>query len=201
MDSDNDDAIAAGFTKQGGEALNLDDDGQFNDSEDADDLEDEDEMREKASGKKGDVKGKELENQPYDLAVDVNDSEEIESEEEEDEVNMNDVQRAAPQPAGAQTAGQQVQERSAGAGGLGAVPKRHDEDEDGDDDKDVPGTYNPADYANLNVSHEVKELFDYIARYKPQKVDLDTKLKPFIPDYIPAVGEVDACLKMPKPDG
>ena len=106
MDSDNDDAIAAGFTKQGGEALNLDDDGQFNDSEDADDMDDDDDMREKVSGKKGDVKGKELENQPYDLAVDVNDSEEIESEEEEDEVNMNDVQRAAPQPAGAQTAGE-----------------------------------------------------------------------------------------------
>jgi len=26
-------------------------------------------------------------------------------------------------------------------------------------------------------------------------------LKPFIPDYIPAVGEVDAFLKMPRPDG
>jgi hypothetical protein len=26
-------------------------------------------------------------------------------------------------------------------------------------------------------------------------------LKPFIPDYVPAVGEVDACLKMNKPDG
>ena len=41
------------------------------------------------------MKGEKLENQPYDLAVDVNDSEEIESEEEDDEVNMNDVQRAA----------------------------------------------------------------------------------------------------------
>jgi intraflagellar transport protein 46 len=30
---------------------------------------------------------------------------------------------------------------------------------------------------------------------------LDTKLKPFVPDYIPAVGEVDAFLKMNKPDG
>ena len=30
---------------------------------------------------------------------------------------------------------------------------------------------------------------------------MDTKLKPFIPEYIPAVGEVDAFLKMPKPDG
>ena len=40
------------------------------------------------------MKGEKLENQPYDLAVDVNDSEEIESEEEDDEVNMNDVGRA-----------------------------------------------------------------------------------------------------------
>lgn len=30
---------------------------------------------------------------------------------------------------------------------------------------------------------------------------MDSKLKPFIPDYVPAVGEVDAFLKMPKPDG
>jgi intraflagellar transport protein 46 len=31
--------------------------------------------------------------------------------------------------------------------------------------------------------------------------DLDINLKPFVPDYIPSVGEVDAFLKMPKPDG
>ena len=66
---------------------------------------------------------------------------------------------------------------------------------------EVPGTYNPADFAGLQVSNEVKDLFDYIARFKPQKIDLETKMKPFIPDYVPAVGEVDAFLKMPKPDG
>jgi len=75
------------------------------------------------------------------------------------------------------------------------------DDEDGEDEKEVPGTYNPADYASLPVSGEVKELFEYITRYKPQKIDLETKMRPFIPDYVPAVGEVDACLKMPKPDG
>jgi intraflagellar transport protein 46 len=32
-------------------------------------------------------------------------------------------------------------------------------------------------------------------------LELDAKLKPFIPEYIPAVGEVDAFLKMPRPDG
>jgi len=93
--------------------------------------------------------------------------------------------------------------------------KENDEDDDQDDDneekdedeededggKKVPGAYNPAEYAGLQVSSEVKELFEYIQRYKPQKIDLDTKLKPFVPEYIPSVGEVDAFLKMPKPDG
>ena len=30
---------------------------------------------------------------------------------------------------------------------------------------------------------------------------LETILKPFIPEYIPAIGEVDAFLKVPRPDG
>ena len=44
------------------------------------------------------VKGEKLENQPYDLAVDVNDSEEIESDEDDDEVRAledNNQQAAA----------------------------------------------------------------------------------------------------------
>lgn len=51
------------------------------------------------------------------------------------------------------------------------------------------------------MSSEVKELFEYIGRYKPQRIELDTTFKPFIPEFIPNVGEVDAYLKMPKPDG
>lgn len=64
----------------------------------------------------------------------------------------------------------------------------------------VPGSYNPSDYANLKVDKDVKELFEYIGRFKPQNIELESNFKPFIPDYIPAVGEVDAFLKMPKPD-
>jgi hypothetical protein len=37
------------------------------------------------------VKGEKVENQPFDLAVEVNDSEEIESDEEDDEVNVDAV--------------------------------------------------------------------------------------------------------------
>ena len=73
--------------------------------------------------------------------------------------------------------------------------------EDSDDGKPVVGAYNPLQYANLPVNSEVKELFEYIGRFKPQQIDLETNFKPFIPEYMPAVGEVDAFLKMPKPDG
>ncbi|XP_056593033.1 intraflagellar transport protein 46 homolog [Triplophysa dalaica] len=89
-----------------------------------------------------------------------------------------------------------------------------DEDDDDDDSDDtesdeeegepgsVPeGAYDPADYDHLPVTAEIKELFQYITRYTPQTIDLDHKLKPFIPDFIPAVGDIDAFLKVPRPDG
>ncbi|KAF4686163.1 Intraflagellar transport protein 46, variant 3 [Perkinsus olseni] len=66
---------------------------------------------------------------------------------------------------------------------------------------DPPTTrgYRAEDFANLNVSNEIKDLFGYIGRYNPHTVELETRLKPFIPDLIPAVGEVDAALKIPPP--
>ncbi|CAK9190195.1 unnamed protein product [Sphagnum troendelagicum] len=51
------------------------------------------------------------------------------------------------------------------------------------------------------VSEEIKGLFQYIDRYQPQEVDIGTILKPFIPDFLPAIGTVDEFLKVPRPDG
>jgi intraflagellar transport protein 46 len=65
----------------------------------------------------------------------------------------------------------------------------------------TPGQYDPAEFQNLDVPAEVNELFQYITRYKPHTVDLETKMKAFIPDFIPAVGEVDGFIKVPRPDG
>ncbi|XP_074656371.1 intraflagellar transport protein 46 homolog [Tubulanus polymorphus] len=80
-----------------------------------------------------------------------------------------------------------------------------EEDDDDDDDEDehgvaLEGAYDPADYENLPVSSEIKELFQYITRYTPQAIELEHKLKPFIPDFIPAVGDIDAFIKVPRPD-
>ena len=47
------------------------------------------------SGAPKEVKGEKLENQPYDLAVDVNDSEEIESDEDDDEVRALEGEKQA----------------------------------------------------------------------------------------------------------
>lgn len=56
--------------------------------------------------------------------------------------------------------------------------------------------YDPADYNHLQVSSELKDLFRHITRYTPQAIDLETQLRPFIPEYIPAIGDIDAFLKV-----
>lgn len=94
------------------------------------------------------------------------------------------------------------------AGSEASTATEGDSSEDGetstDDDEDngtaLEGAYDPADYEDLNVSQEIKELFQYITRYTPQTIELEHKLKPFIPEYIPAVGDIDAFIKVPKPD-
>lgn len=39
-----------------------------------------------------------------------------------------------------------------------------------------------------------------MSEFIPQDIEIKSELKPFIPEYIPAVGEVDAFLKIPRPD-
>ncbi|XP_076876617.1 intraflagellar transport protein 46 homolog isoform X2 [Brachyhypopomus gauderio] len=75
------------------------------------------------------------------------------------------------------------------------------DEEEGERSSAPEGAYDPADYDHLRVTAEIKELFQYITRYTPQTIELDHKLKPFIPDFIPAVGDIDAFLKVPRPDG
>eukprot|EP00607_Mallomonas_marina_P009859 CAMPEP_0182419634 /NCGR_PEP_ID=MMETSP1167-20130531/4041_1 /TAXON_ID=2988 /ORGANISM="Mallomonas Sp, Strain CCMP3275" /LENGTH=460 /DNA_ID=CAMNT_0024594651 /DNA_START=128 /DNA_END=1510 /DNA_ORIENTATION=+ len=92
--------------------------------------------------------------------------------------------------------------------------QRDDDDEDDEDEEsssesgteaesyeNIEGAYNAKDYAQLAVSSEIKDLFQYIERFKPHEVELETTLKCFIPDYIPAIGEMDAFIKVPRPDG
>jgi len=79
--------------------------------------------------------------------------------------------------------------------------------------------FDPKMYLDLPVSADVKDIFQLIekfislekkenqiirrffCRYQPQDIMLETKLKPFIPEYMPAIGDIDAFLKVPRPDG
>ena len=90
------------------------------------------------------------------------------------------------------TPGQKTKEDESSSDGEG----EHEESYD-----NIEGAYNAKDYQNLNVTAEVRDLFQYIDRFKPQEVELDTPLRCFIPEYIPAIGELDAFIKIPRPDG
>ncbi|KAJ8976943.1 hypothetical protein NQ317_010139 [Molorchus minor] len=59
----------------------------------------------------------------------------------------------------------------------------------------IPGEYDPEHYENLDVDGEIKECFQYI----PQQLNLDYKFKPFVPEFLPAVGDIDAFLKVVPP--
>eukprot|EP00698_Gefionella_okellyi_P013684 TRINITY_DN3766_c0_g1_i1.p1 TRINITY_DN3766_c0_g1~~TRINITY_DN3766_c0_g1_i1.p1 ORF type:complete len:360 (+),score=77.63 TRINITY_DN3766_c0_g1_i1:52-1131(+) len=156
---------------------------------------------------RADPKAKAVSNQPFDEAVDLSsdDSEDSPAVRGSDAMRQTMQRPAAagasrPQAAASQQPRQAVLKQS--------TPEEDSDEDDDSDDGDEGGSatgfaggYNPQDYMDLPVSGEVRELFAYITRYKPQEVELETRLRPFIPDYLPAVGELDAFLKIPRPDG
>ncbi|KAH8323467.1 hypothetical protein KR067_011315 [Drosophila pandora] len=57
----------------------------------------------------------------------------------------------------------------------------------------------PDKWEDLSLPGELKELFPYILKYTPQTIDTPFHLQPFIPEFVPAVGDVDALLKVQAP--
>eukprot|EP01137_Pigoraptor_chileana_P006783 Opistho-2@51484 len=76
-----------------------------------------------------------------------------------------------------------------------------DGDVDGDGDGGNYGEYNPDEFANLPVSSEIRELFEFIRKYNPIPYDPPTQLRCFIPDLLPAIGDIDPFVKVDRPDG
>ena len=87
---------------------------------------------------------------------------------------------------------------------VNEVGESEDDEDDDDDDDDVAvpfeGSYDPSEYENLEVEAETRDLFSVILKYTPQTVELDHKFRPFIPDFIPAVGDIDAFIRTTRPD-
>ncbi|CAD8206685.1 unnamed protein product [Paramecium pentaurelia] len=53
----------------------------------------------------------------------------------------------------------------------------------------------------IQIYKQVQKSNNCLSILLAPQVVLGAKLKPFIPDYVPAIGEVDAFIKMPRPDG
>lgn len=166
IDDDDDDDEFDGFAGDGQDGV-----GHPADDDDDDNGEEQDYDRQEfafggdknSESKNADLNTKKVENDQFDEALEIDDSNEIESDDDDND-EANDA-------VGKMTQANQAK----AAAGM----------EDDDDGEELPGQYNAANYANLNVSSEVKELFEYIGRYKPQKINLDTTFRPFIPEYIP----------------
>uniref|UniRef100_A0A7S4W8R2 Intraflagellar transport protein 46 homolog n=1 Tax=Alexandrium monilatum TaxID=311494 RepID=A0A7S4W8R2_9DINO len=115
--------------------------------------------------------------------------------------------RGAPQRGGGgkQSVDDDDDESESGESGSSEATSTSDSSDGGEDGMKgksaAPvGGYNPDEFKGMKVSPDVEELFQYITRYKPHTIELDTSLKPFIPELIPSIGEVDAFIKMPRPD-
>ncbi|KAH7641390.1 intraflagellar transport protein 46-like protein [Dermatophagoides farinae] len=65
----------------------------------------------------------------------------------------------------------------------------------------LEGAYDPNKFDCPDAPSHVRNLFQFIGHYSPQMIEIGPRLKPFIPDYIPTVGHVDAFIKIPYPDG
>uniref|UniRef100_A0A2H1WSQ0 Intraflagellar transport protein 46 homolog n=1 Tax=Spodoptera frugiperda TaxID=7108 RepID=A0A2H1WSQ0_SPOFR len=61
------------------------------------------------------------------------------------------------------------------------------------------GAYDPKNFLDLKVPPEMENIFQYIMKYTPQKIDIELKLQPFVPEYVPAVGDIDAFIKVTTP--
>lgn len=117
-------------------------------------------------------KGKLVANQHFDEAIEVTDEESASTESAFSETSEAVSPRPPPPPA----ARSNTEEKSSSG-----------------------STYNPTEF-NMPVSAEIRDIFAIIGQYTPHTIELEAKLKPFIPDYIPSVGEVDPFLKIPRPD-
>lgn len=74
-----------------------------------------------------------------------------------------------------------------------------DEEEEENEDEESEGKvllYDEKEFADLDVGPEMRQVFSFIGLYTPRVIELEFELKPFIPDFMPAVGDIDAFIKV-----
>lgn len=84
----------------------------------------------------------------------------------------------------------QSNSNAAKASNLASSPRQNQYDENYSlDNDDMPDT------------SELASIFNLITNFQPEIVDLSVHWKPFVPDLVPAIGAIDAFIKVPRPDG
>ena len=56
--------------------------------------------------------------------------------------------------------------------------------------------FDTSEFNQVTSNPEYKSLLQFIDRFQPTDINPEAKLKPFIPSYIPSVGEVDPFIKI-----
>jgi len=148
-----------------------------------------------------------VKNQPYDEAVELSDDGSVEGGSPDQSAGAqmmggrggSDMGADSP-PQGPDASSDDSSSDASSDDGGGAGMGQFDDDGGDAVFKGVEGGYDPTEFENLDVAGDIKDLFQYIARYQPHQIDLEERLRPFIPDYIPAVGDIDAFIKVPRPD-
>ncbi|TMW62113.1 hypothetical protein Poli38472_009606 [Pythium oligandrum] len=53
----------------------------------------------------------------------------------------------------------------------------------------------------LRVPQEIQDLFHFVDEFKPDELDISTRLEPFLPEFIPTIGLPFDGIQLPRPDG
>lgn len=69
------------------------------------------------------------------------------------------------------------------------------------DTKTKPYTPPDQDFIPAGSPPELAQIFTLISKFKPAPVELTSHFKPFLPELAPAIGSIDAFIKIPRPDG
>ncbi|KAK2954221.1 putative Intraflagellar transport protein 46 like protein [Blattamonas nauphoetae] len=78
----------------------------------------------------------------------------------------------------------------------------HNEEEEEEEEEEIISTFPSVDEFNLlSIAPELRSMVQEVFSFQSQKFMLPAPLKPFIPEYQPAIGEVDSFVKVQRPDG
>ena len=69
-----------------------------------------------------------------------------------------------------------------------------------DTSKVVPNETEKSPFKSYPISEDLELLFRQMEEFVDDRVEIQPVLKPFQIDYVPAIGDVDPFIKVPRPD-